>query len=136
MIHCIGYSFVSGVKWWTHVLSMVINRSKTLLYCGEIKPNTRLKHPLDCFRCRASNPFAHGCLIIKVSVNLLYITPVDMPMISAHSRNLNPRPFNAILWIFVPREDNSISRLIRRSPSQIIRPNVESRSIIISIYFL
>lgn len=40
-------SFVSGVKWRIHVISIFVNRRKSWGICGETWLNTRWKHPCD-----------------------------------------------------------------------------------------
>ena len=132
-VHCFDCSFVSGMKWWIHVSSMVMNRRKnSALLMWNIA-----KHSIEIFsrRCFCSivgkrgTHLVHRFLISKFSVNMRCAVLFEKPAMSASSCTSSRRSPNAILWIFftIPVLVTSFDgRPLRCSSWQLVRPRLNS----------
>jgi len=86
-VHCFDCSFVSGVKWWTHVSSMVMNRRKnSALLLRNIAKHSIETSSRRCFCSIVSKRgthLAHSCLISKFSANMRCTALFEMFTMSA-----------------------------------------------------
>ena len=101
-VHYFDCCFVSGVKWWTHVM----NRRRT----SALLLRNIAKHPIEtpsrrCF-CSIVNKrgthLAYNFFMPKFSVNMRCTPLFEMPNMSAISGTFSWWSSNTLLWIFLP----------------------------------
>ena len=132
LVHCFDFSFVSGVKWWTYVLSMVMNRRrKSALLLWNFAKDSIETASRRCFcsieRKRGTH-LAQSFLMIKFVVGMRCTALFEMPTMSGSSRTFSRRSSNMILWIFftISVVVTSFCRPFRCSSWQLVRPQLNS----------
>ena len=103
-VHWFDCSFVSGVKWWTYVSSIVMNRRKTsallLWNIAKYLIKTFSRHCLCSLVRKHGDYLVHSFLMSKFPFNMRCTALFDMPTMSASSHTFSRRSSSTILWIF------------------------------------
>ena len=103
-VYCFDCFFVSSVKWWTYVSSMVMNRrKKSALSLRNIGKHLIESSLLRCFCsivCKRCTHLAHIFLMSKLAVNMRCTVLFEISTMFASWRNFSRRSSNIISWIF------------------------------------
>ena len=105
-VHCFKCTFTSGVKWWTLISSMVMNRWKnsSLLRLNIIKHlmETSPRRRFYSTVCKRGTHLSNNFLMSKFSVNMRCTALFEMHTMSASSRTFTGASSKTILWIISP----------------------------------
>ena len=125
-IHCFDSSFVSGVKCWTHISTIVINQRKNVALLQRHK----LKHSIEtssgrCFPLLWANVASISCTT--------FLCPKFQPIFKMSTVSVSSLTFsrwssNIILWIFftISGVVTSFGRPLQCLSWQIVRPRLNS----------
>ena len=110
-VHCFDCSFVSGVKWWTHVSSQVMNRRKKLsllLYnIAKHSIETSLRRCFCSIVSKRGTHLAYSSLMFEFSVNIQCKALFKIRTISVSSRTFSGQSSNTSSWQLVRPHLNS-----------------------------
>lgn len=100
-VHCFDHFFISNVKWWIHISSMIMNWYKNFAYCSETSPNTETssRHCFCSIMSKCGTHLTHSFLIYMFTVNMRCIALFEISTMADSSHTFSPRSFNTIFWI-------------------------------------